>query len=421
MFRWLKRNDGFEWRKHVRTTILLRREHRKRKLLDAKASVAAGLHQAGKSGVSASRSIVASAGAAIAATFRSVAAAGAAAWKWLMREAARVAHHVATYLPSVARLCSSRWAQLVCAFAAGAAALATVSRLATRGTDAGTLLLLAVTLAFLWLATSASLSPALLAPVRRSLASIGSFLDRLGVPAPRLALAAAVILAITGAGTLGYRHLASLGTLPHVALLGPPAVEGRAVPLAGDVFRIADSTYRLSGIEAPDPDQICRRSGNRRWRCGLAARDGLAQLVRGKIIRCTVSGKQDGHMLARCTIDGQDVAASLVRRGHVFAEGGLLARYASIEKEARAERAGLWSSDAERPSEFRAKRWNEAKRRAPNGCPIKGTIDRAGRQYVLPWSSRYSRVQVRTSRGERWFCTEQEAIAAGWKPREVRS
>jgi hypothetical protein len=36
--------------------------------------------------------------------------------------------------------------------------------------------------------------------------------------------------------------------------------------------------------------------------------------------------------------------------------------------------------------------------------------------YVLPWSPDYRRVRVRSQRGERWFCTEEEAVAAGWQP-----
>ena len=40
------------------------------------------------------------------------------------------------------------------------------------------------------------------------------------------------------------------------------------------------------------------------------------------------------------------------------------------------------------------------------------------RVYVLPWSASYERIRIRTGRGERWFCTEKEALEAGWKPVE---
>ena len=56
----------------------------------------------------------------------------------------------------------------------------------------------------------------------------------------------------------------------------------------------------------------------------------------------------------------------------------------------------------------------DAKRDAPQGCPIKGRITSGNRVYVLPGSASYERVKVRETRGERWFCSEDEAQAAGW-------
>ena len=101
----------------------------------------------------------------------------------------------------------------------------------------------------------------------------------------------------------------------------------------------------------------------------------------------------------------------------MFAEAGLFASYSSLEREARAAKAGIWvGGETERPAEFRAKVWEEAKRRAPDGCPIKGRVTGGARVYVLPWSPDYERGRVQKERGERWFCSEQEAVAAGWKP-----
>ncbi len=76
---------------------------------------------------------------------------------------------------------------------------------------------------------------------------------------------------------------------------------------------------------------------------------------------------------------------------------------------------GLWFGTAERPAEYRAKKWEEAKRTAPEGCPIKGQVSGRARVYVLPWSPAYDNVKVRAAKGERWFCSEEEARAAGWK------
>ncbi len=39
-----------------------------------------------------------------------------------------------------------------------------------------------------------------------------------------------------------------------------------------------------------------------------------------------------------------------------------------------------------------------------------------GMIYHMPWSPWYDRVRIDDSRGERWFCSEAEALAAGWRP-----
>ena len=193
-------------------------------------------------------------------------------------------------------------------------------------------------------------------------------------------------------------------------------LEGRAVAVTGDSLRFAEATVALDGIEAPERDQECLR-GDKRWRCGDAAKDALARAIRGKRVSCDLTGTRDeGTKTGRCTVRGADIAEALVREGHVFAEEGLFSRYATEESDARRAGAGVWAGEPERPAEYRAKRWEEARRAAPEGCPIKGRVASGSRVYVLPWSPAYDSVRVVSARGERWFCSEAEAQAAGWRP-----
>lgn len=49
-------------------------------------------------------------------------------------------------------------------------------------------------------------------------------------------------------------------------------------------------------------------------------------------------------------------------------------------------------------------------------CRIKGNVSSKGeRIYHLPGGEFYDRTQVNAAKGERWFCTEEEARAAGWR------
>lgn len=206
--------------------------------------------------------------------------------------------------------------------------------------------------------------------------------------------------------------------VPTVAVTRLPELKGRASALAGDVIRIAGTTVKLAGVEAPERDQRCGAgAGDRGWRCGQAAQDALSRLLRAQQLSCQPGATDEsGQRLATCTAGDKDIAAELVRGGHVFATTGFFAKYGGPESEARAARAGVWRSEpVERPSEYRSKRWAEAKALAPQGCPIKG-VARGARTYVLPWSPSYENVRVRESRGDRWFCSEQEARAAGWRP-----
>jgi len=50
-------------------------------------------------------------------------------------------------------------------------------------------------------------------------------------------------------------------------------------------------------------------------------------------------------------------------------------------------------------------------------CMIKGNVnDHGDRIYHVPGDTWYARTKVDTSKGERWFCSEREAQAAGWRP-----
>ncbi len=55
-------------------------------------------------------------------------------------------------------------------------------------------------------------------------------------------------------------------------------------------------------------------------------------------------------------------------------------------------------------------------------CRIKGNINwRGERVYHVPGTSFYDTAAINTSNGERWFCSEEEAVAAGWRAPETQA
>lgn len=56
-----------------------------------------------------------------------------------------------------------------------------------------------------------------------------------------------------------------------------------------------------------------------------------------------------------------------------------------------------------------------------DGCVIKGNVafDTGELIYHVPGQAHYDETVIREEYGERWFCTEDEAVAAGWRKSEV--
>lgn len=179
----------------------------------------------------------------------------------------------------------------------------------------------------------------------------------------------------------------------------------------GDTLELDGTVYRLNGIDAPEHGQFC---GD--WNCGSEATDALVEIVKGREVTCDPIAEDGyGRVIATCYADGSDVGGTLIDKGLAWAFLRYSTEYADEETQAKSREIGIWSDNYTPPWEFREAQWNKAVQKAPAGCPIKGNISKNGRIYHAPWSPWYSRTQINTSKGERWFCSEAEAVSAGWR------
>ena len=81
-----------------------------------------------------------------------------------------------------------------------------------------------------------------------------------------------------------------------------------------------------------------------------------------------------------------------------------------------AARRGIWAGEFVKPWEWRRGKRLAANDNAVGQCRIKGNISRSGeRIYHVPGGQYYDRTKINPSKGEQWFCSEAEAIAAGWR------
>jgi endonuclease YncB( thermonuclease family) len=126
-------------------------------------------------------------------------------------------------------------------------------------------------------------------------------------------------------------------------------LEGSVFVVDGDTLRVGEVSVRLKGLDAPELDQICERSG-RSYRCGEYAREALVRLVAGRPVRCRADGRDRyRRSLARCSVGERDLGATMVEQGDAVAYGD----YEAEEARARTRRAGIWAGSFEEPRLWR--------------------------------------------------------------------
>jgi hypothetical protein len=113
--------------------------------------------------------------------------------------------------------------------------------------------------------------------------------------------------------------------------------------------------------------------------------------------------------------DGFDIGRNMVHTGWALAYRQYSTDYVGTEDKAREAKRGMWKGKLVPPWE-----WRRGKRLAssttPNDCSIKGNISRLEeRIYHIPGGQHYDKTIIDTAKGERWFCSEDDARNAGWR------
>ena len=201
-------------------------------------------------------------------------------------------------------------------------------------------------------------------------------------------------------------------------------ISGRADVTDGDSFELGSATVRLYGVDAPEGRQSCTRDG-RPWACGNEAARKLRSLMGDRTVTCTKRDVDDyGRIVAVCRSGAADLSAEMARSGFATAYRRYSNDYVDEENEARAARRGIWAGEFTPPETWRhdareaapAQRDGTRPPSRPDGCYIKGNINGDDeRIYHVPGSSSYDNTAIDVSKGERWFCSEAQARAAGWR------
>lgn len=186
----------------------------------------------------------------------------------------------------------------------------------------------------------------------------------------------------------------------------------------GDSLVVAGERIRLHGIDAPEARQSCTDANGRTWACGQWATNQLRALTKGARLSCTrLDTDRFGRTIATCSANGQDIAAQMVARGAAVAFTKYATDYVTTERAAARAGVGLWAGHFDRPDDWRAAmRVAEVPQQVfDSGCTIKGNISGSNRIYHLQGQRDYDTTVINMATGERWFCSEADAQAAGWR------
>jgi endonuclease YncB( thermonuclease family) len=226
------------------------------------------------------------------------------------------------------------------------------------------------------------------------------------------------------------------------AMAGPGLAAEIAVTSA-DTFQLDHTNYRLDGVDAPEIDQTCLDQNGNISPCGVTARDRLNAYIGNRAVRCEDKGPDpiDKHRRSGiCSIEGETTTLNewLVREGWAIrSEPSAKGRFAAEQADARANRRGLWQGCFAEPRDLRGWNLNGAQllgggcqpghqnrtreklfrvdTAMPPGCPIKAklALRAIGYEgiYHLPGCASYRGLK----RVNRWFCSEEDASAEGFR------
>lgn len=188
----------------------------------------------------------------------------------------------------------------------------------------------------------------------------------------------------------------------------------------GDTMVIEDGVrIRLLGIDSPEKGKCFADE----------SKNKLSKLVLGKeiILEKDQGGEDRYDRLLRYVFvnnenpegDNVFVNKEMVRGGYaesfyVKPNKRYLSLLQSAQREAQDEKEGMWGK-----CDIEIKENTEREMGVgsfDDECVVKGNIDKSyEKYYFIPGCPNYKRVKIDPRKGERWFCSEDDAVEAGWE------
>lgn len=120
-------------------------------------------------------------------------------------------------------------------------------------------------------------------------------------------------------------------------------VSGSALVMDGDTVTVDGQDISLYGVNAPSIVQSCGIDDGM-WQCGWDAANRLEEIIAGRTVTCTdVVENEDGHMVGRCSVEGEDLAGAMIDEGLAVADPETGADYQARAMAASDAKVGMWS------------------------------------------------------------------------------
>ena len=180
---------------------------------------------------------------------------------------------------------------------------------------------------------------------------------------------------------------------------------------------------RFYGIDAPESKQPFDRASTDHVKKVIGDAGFQAQITE-------LDRDRYGRIVGMVTVNGLNLNRDLVRVGLAWVYPQYCKRpecreWKDLEEQARVGKMGLWREPgAVPPWEWRRGQRSEGATDSSavslpsrsGDCLIKGNINRKGDKiYHVPGGRYYEQTKIDEGRGQRWFCSEEEAKAAGWR------
>ena len=191
----------------------------------------------------------------------------------------------------------------------------------------------------------------------------------------------------------------------------------------GDTIEIeGGNKVRYIGIDSPelvDPRKPVQFFG-------IEASNKNKELVLNKKVRLekdVTETDKYGRLLRYVYIGNTFINLELVRQGYAYSYSyppdiKYQDQFVEAQRQAKEQNKGLWGScpvTTQTGAPATTSSPIPQQTQQSSSCDIKGNISSGGHIYHLPGCGSYNQTVINESQGEKWFCSEEEAVAAGWR------